>query len=466
MTVEASVEASSEAFSEPSAVRVVPRPSAALTAQLAGALWRKTLGRAVLVPLIVLAPLIAVAPTADQRFNVYWHGALFRANPFRIVPHTLARLAPFAIGAGFVAAGASSTTVLFGAMYLTSTAVVLGTAAVVCRSVSAYGRRLGWLLAVVGLLGGVLLACFNEITYLAPPLATVAALVRGRWVLRIGWRRLATGRGARLLGVLWLGFLPVFVAVRVVIFQYCSHRACYRGSDIVLSARAVWTFPVRLVAWFPPLAWVAATRADRNEWIAGTVGLLALLVLAVVGWRAYRDLPRFSPVDTHGAIGVAVVAGALIALGAGMSALNIDVQTVVARGDWGAGWRESGATAAGGALLLVALGHLALPTGPRRRWGAAVLVFTLVALAATGAAANKGYRDARARTAGDQVALRVAAEMSTFDKSAEGNARRCALQARFDALYPGYGFSQRRFAASLDDAAESIAHMPFCRPAP
>ena len=55
----------------------------------AGVLWRRALLRAALVPLIVLTPLVALAPTADHRFNVYWHGALFRDDPLRIVPHTL-----------------------------------------------------------------------------------------------------------------------------------------------------------------------------------------------------------------------------------------------------------------------------------------------------------------------------------------------------------------------------------------
>src|SRR4051795_12943271 len=55
----------------------------------AASLWRRALLRAALVPLTVLAPLVALAPTADHRFNIYWHGGLFRDDPLRIVPHTL-----------------------------------------------------------------------------------------------------------------------------------------------------------------------------------------------------------------------------------------------------------------------------------------------------------------------------------------------------------------------------------------
>ncbi|HEU5107506.1 MAG TPA: hypothetical protein VFT95_02925, partial [Micromonosporaceae bacterium] len=54
------------------------------------ALWRRAARRAVLVPCVVMAPLVTLAPTADHRFNVYWHGAMFRDNPFKIISHTLA----------------------------------------------------------------------------------------------------------------------------------------------------------------------------------------------------------------------------------------------------------------------------------------------------------------------------------------------------------------------------------------
>jgi hypothetical protein len=55
----------------------------------AGALWRRALLRAALVPVPVLAPLVALAPSRDHRFNIYWHGGLFRDDPLRIVPHTV-----------------------------------------------------------------------------------------------------------------------------------------------------------------------------------------------------------------------------------------------------------------------------------------------------------------------------------------------------------------------------------------
>jgi hypothetical protein len=533
-----------EAISAPAAPATTSQPAAEpALLPAAGVLWRRTFARAALVPLTVLAPLVALAPTADQRFNVYWHGSLFRGDPLRIVPNTLdslpgylgmgnfrplgrmlekavdlvafrltdlglpaniasrlvsfaaaivltvmatvlvdsvvargrlfrrapstlAGLTPFAVGAGFVAAGASSTTVLFGGLYLLSTAVVLGTAAVVCRAVSEEGQRLGWRLGIAGVLGGVALACFNEITYLALPLATAAALVRGRWVLGIGRRRLVSGRGARLLAALWLGFLPVFVAVRVAILGYCHQHACYRGSDVALGWGAAKTLPVRLISWWPPLMWDTAVPDGRRSWLVGAVSVGALLILGLLAWRTYRDVPRLSPAGPRAALGVAAVAAVLVALGAGMATLNADVQLTVSRGNWGAGWRDTGATATAGALLVLALLHAALMSGNRRRWGAIALLAVLVAGGATSAAANKAYRDARVGQPADLLANRVAGEMANFDRTPAGNARRCELQMEFDALYPTIAFSQRRFDESLDGAARTIARMPFCREMP
>src|SRR5690349_12954985 len=63
-------------------MRVVARPPI-------GPSWRRALLRAALAPLVVLAPIVALAPTADHKYNVYWHGGLFRDDPLRIVPDTL-----------------------------------------------------------------------------------------------------------------------------------------------------------------------------------------------------------------------------------------------------------------------------------------------------------------------------------------------------------------------------------------
>jgi len=496
-----------------------------------GALWRRALLRAALAPLVVLAPIVALAPTADHRFNVYWHGGLFRDDPLRIVPHTLdslpgylragnfrplgrmleklldltayamgdvfglpanvafrlvsfaaavllslaalllaesvvargrifdrppstlAAVVPFAVGCGLVAGGRSSPVILFGGLYLTSAALVLAVAAGVCR-IERFRRW--WIPALVA--AGAALAGFNEIAYLALPLATVAVVARGRWVLGLRWRRLLTAAPARALALLWLGFLPVFLAVRVVIARYCAAGTCYHGSDVAAGPAALESFPVRLVAWFPPLMWQSAVRGSHRPWLSGVVLVLAFVTLAALAVAAVRDLRRLSAVDRPAAAALVVAAFALVVLGAGLGALNADVQQIVAAGRWGQGWRDSAVTMPAGALLLAGAGHLVRP----RRVLLAGLVLLLAAGATVSATANKRFRDTVMATPAARLDDRLAQAMADFDPTPAGAARRCALRAEFFAMFADAPFSLRRFDKSFDTAAEQRAGVPFC----
>ena len=501
----------------------------------AGVLWRRALLRAALVPLIVLTPLVALAPTADHRFNVYWHGALFRDDPLRIVPHTLdslqgylragnfrplgrmleklldlaaytlcdvfglpanvalrlvsfaaaallcgaalllaesvvargallrrppstlAAVVPFAAGGGLIAAGRSSPVILFGGLYLTSAALVLAVPAVLCRIDPRRRIRARWWPVLI--VAGVALAGCNEIVYLALPLATAAVAARGRWVLRLPWRRLPTGAAARALGLLWLGFLPVFLAVRVVIHRYCAAGPCYRGSDLAAGPAVLQALPVRLTAWLPPLMWESAVRGGGSRpWLSGVVLIVALLVLAALAAHALRDLPRLGAVPRPAAAALLVVAGTSIVLGAALAALNGDVQQIVAAGRWGQGWRDSAVTMPAGALLLAAAGHLVRP----RRALLAGLVVLLAAGAAVSATANKRFRDTVAATPAARLDDRLAQAVTEFDPTPAGAARRCQLRAEFFALFQAAPFSLRRFDQAFDAAAGQRAGVPFC----
>jgi hypothetical protein len=491
-----------------------------------GPLWRRALLRGALVPLTVLAPIVALAPTADHRFNIYWHGGLFRDDPLRIVPQTLASVpgylqagnfrplgrmleksldliaytlgelfgvpanvafrlvefvsailltivavllaesvvargpmlrrppstlaavVPFAVGAGFVAAGRTSPAVLFGGLYFASAALVLGVVAVLCRVGAERRIRARWWPALM--LGGAALASFNELTYFTLPLATVALAVRGRLVLGLPWPRLRFG----VLIPLWLGFLPVFAAVRLVIRAYCAAGRCYHGSDVTTGPAVLAALPARLVAWFPPLMWW--TVLDGR--LSGLVLVFALVVLAVLAGLAIRDLPRLSRVDRPAALALVAVAGTLLLLGAALAALNGDVQQIVAAHRWGQGWRDTAVTAVAGALLLAALAHLAVG---RRRSLIAVIVL-LAAGSAVSATANERFRDDLMNTPAARLDDRLAQEMADFDPSPAGAARRCELRGEFFAQFAGSPFSRRRFDQSFDTAAEQRAGVPFC----
>jgi hypothetical protein len=496
------------------------------------ALWWRALLRAVLVPLPVLAPLIALAPSRDHRFNVYWHGGLFRDDTLGIVPHTMASLpgylrmgnfrlfgrmleklldlvayglgdvlglpvnvafrlvsfvaavllcvtavllaesvvapgrllsrppstlaaaVPFGVAAGFVAAGGGSPVVLFGGLYFCSAALVLTVVALLSR-IGLDARLRPWAVLPLVAAGGAL-AAVNELAYFALPLATVALAARGRLVLGASWRRVLTAAPARALAAMWLGFLPVFLAVRLIIASYCAAGRCYKGSDIRFGPDTPEALPVRLIAWLPPLTWRSA--AHGNGWLSGVVLAGALLVLGVLAWHAIRDLPRLSEVPRRSAVAVVLAAGGLIAFGAVIGALNADVQLMVAAGRWGQGWRDFAVTTTAGGVLLAAA-----PFAVRgRRWVPVTLIVVLALTATVSATANKRYRDRTMATPTAILADRLSAEMTDFDNTPAGDARRCALRADFRALHAATPYSMNRFDESLDAAARQRAGVRFC----
>ncbi|GAB1693948.1 hypothetical protein [Krasilnikovia sp. M28-CT-15] len=378
-----------------------------------------------------------------------------RGPVFRTGPTRLAALVPFAIGAAFVA-GRTSTTLLFSGLYLLSTALVLTVAAVACRAAAPQPRPLTRAVVLLAPAAGAFLAAFNEIAYLALPLASIAVYVRARVVLGLSGRASLTGPAARLVGLLWLGFLPVFVPVRLSIARICAEGGCYTGSDVALGAGAVRALPNRLLSWLPPLQWQAAADGIRWSWLAGPVTVVALLVLTLLAWRTAADLPRCAPVDRRQALGVGLVAVAVLVLGAALAALGGEMQAIAAAGRWGVGWRDSGLTAAGGMLALLA-GAVLLTRSGARALGAVLVVCVLAG--AGSAAANRRYLTDRVSSRAAIVNNAVAHEVADFDRSAAGDARRCALRAEFAGTDPR---GVARFDAAVNQATAQMYGRPFC----
>jgi hypothetical protein len=369
-----------------------------------------------------------------------------RQRLFAGPPSVVSALLPFAIAAGLVAAGRFSTTVVFGGLYLTTSALVLAVAAWACRA-----RRAG----ILAVLLGAALAAFNELAYIAVPLATAAVLLRGRVVLGDGRRP-----AVRFAVLLWVGFLPVFVPVRLLIRQRCAGGGCYVGSDIALGAAPA-TLPNRLVSWLPPLMWPRATGGGLPD-LAGAVPALALVALAVLAWFALRGLRRLPVFDRRQALGLAGVAAVLLVLAGSLAALNGDVQAMAAAGFWGQGWRDSGLTTVAGSVLLLA-------------WWRRFVVVALAALVLAGAvsaAANRDFRDASGGGRYPYLYDRIAQEVAGFDRTAAGDVRRCALRDAFiqTSTANHHGVVDRReverFDMSLDRATRHLTGRRFCSAAP
>lgn len=493
-------------------------------------LWGHVARRCVLVPAIVLTPLLAVAPSRDHRFNVYWHGGLFRDDPSGIVSHTIASgdaylrlgnfrplgrmleksldllaftgmqqlglpatvmlravsilaaigltlavvvfaesvlnrgrliggtpstvamLLPFAVGAGFVAAGQDSTTILFGGLYFSTAAIVLLVAAAACRL-----DRLRWWNGVLAVTAGAALAVFNEPAYFAVPLATAAVLIRGRFVLGIGPSRLLTSPGMRFAALLWAGFLPVFGTVRWIIRGFCADGGCYQGSDLVVDAKSVLLLPARMTAWLPPLQWRAATGTTDGAWLRGVVPVVAFLLIAALAVRTAGALKGAARPDRRALTGLAAVALVVLACGALLATLSVAVRAAMSGAElWEQGWRDSALTVPGGMLLAVAL---LLLTGRR---APAVILAALVLCGAVSATANRAYADATATLKTAQLDNRIAAAMGGFERTRAGNTRRCALLDEALQTNQHKPFLQNRYTDSLDLAARTMAGVPFC----
>ncbi len=486
----------------------------------------------VLVPLVVLAPLSAQAPSADHRLNMYFFGSRYLTRPwelpagvFEAVPYFLRlgnfrplgriyewsldvvvfamtdllgvpvniglrlltgatavlltltavlvaesllgrgrllraapaapiALLPFAVGAGFVAAGPMSTSVLFGPLYQGSAALVLAVTAWSCRAVGA--ARVGVLRGTLAVLCGAGLAAFNEMAYLAVPLATVAATARALLVLGLPPRAVLHDAGTRFAVLLWLGFLPVFLPVRAVIHHLCAAGGCYSGSDMALTAAPA-TLPNRLVAWLPPLMWQHAAPGPEGP-LSGAMPVVALAVLLLPAWLVARSLPRLPAPTGREALALAVTGAAVILLGGALASLNDWVQAEAALGRWGVGWREGALTAAGGGLLVSSL--LAVAAG-RRRAAGAVAAAVLALTAAGSAGANKTYHDGGPAERFPYLHDRIAQEIADFDPTPAGNRRRCVLRAEYAATTPG---DRPRIERILDHAAREIAGRRFCVP--
>ncbi|GLY04877.1 hypothetical protein [Actinoplanes sp. NBRC 101535] len=497
-------------------------------------LWAHVVRRCLLVPFLVLAPLAAVAPRGDQRFNLYWHGGLFRDDPLRIITHTIATtetylrlgnfrplgrmtekaldllvyigmqqlhlpatvllrlvtlgaaiavtfavvllaesvltrgrmfttapsvvalLLPYAVGAGFVAAGRNSTTTLFGGLYLSTTALVLLVAVAACRL-----ARMRWWHAVFAVTAGGALAVYNEPAYFAVPLATAAVLLRNRFVLGQGARELLRSPGVRFAALLWAGFLPVFGTVRWVIRGYCADGGCYHGSDMVVDPDSLLVLPVRMLAWTPPMSWPAATERAGASWPWGILPVVALLVLAVLALRTLKISPEADRPAGRALAGLALTALVLLTFGALPAALSVEIHTYYpGPALWQQGWRDSAVTAPAGMLLVATLLAFAARTGRR----SAGLVLAVLVLAATGTvAANRAYADAAAGWEASQLDNRIALALGAFERGRAGDARRCALLDEALRSQQDQPSKQQRYTDSLNTAAEDLAGVPFCR---
>jgi hypothetical protein len=503
--------------------------------------WWTTHLLAGLAPVLVMLPLLAMAPKADNRFNPYRFGGEYAARPWLVVTDQLASipeylangnfrpfgrmlersldlstfhvstaltvpmnvamrlvhlvavgvltvtlllvaetvtapaplrrtppshaslLLPFAFAGGLVAAGSLSTVVIFTDLYFLSSALVLGVAAAAARYQPVTERRLAPGRAIAALAIGAALASFNEIAYLAPPLALAAVAARGRLTLAVPWRELVRSAAAKAVGLGWLGFLLVFIPIRSIIASNCADGSCYDNSAVAIGVELVPALGHRLVSWIPlPVYWGVATdgsislRAIARNPVTYVLAL-ALAGVAVAAWRSRSERRALTRDEL---LALAAVGAVLLVLGAGLAAASEAVQSSVAEG-WhvGSGWRETQLTVAGGSLLVTA----ALLALARDRPAVLTLgMVGLVGLAAATQLANQALVGTQAPIAESAVHNQIAVAVTNFVDNEDGDAVRCRLLEDFVAIHPERDDWHARLERALDAATQARYARDFC----
>ncbi|WP_109473682.1 hypothetical protein [Ornithinimicrobium cavernae] len=410
---------------------------------------------------LVFAVLVCVAA-------VLWAETLSREGPaLSGRPSALALLTALTFPM-FLVASTGSAVVLYTSLYACSVAVVLLVASWTSRRAGFDSRRAGPVLLVAAVLIGAAMAAFNEITYLAVPLAVVTVAARGLLTLRMRLVDVLVSRAARVVLAAAVGFAAVLVPVRLLIAERCADGGCYAASDLSVTEAALPALGHRLLSAVPPVPWLAAEPSPQR-WVPqtdpvllGSLGALAVLVLLTAWEVRTRHLPPWRVVLVVVLAGLALLVGSSLAM-----ALTTEVQNRVAGGEWpvGRGWRDLWLVAAAGSVVVAGVGCLLarIAGGPHRRAGRLVMM-ALVVLLGTGSSVTLGVNEAqdaheRAGSEGD-LFDRISVALADHDTGTD--AQRCALLAEFATIHPQRLDWQERLDTALESASQAWHQAPFC----
>lgn len=401
--------------------------------------------------------------------TVVWAETVSRQEPLMTGPPSIATLMT-ALGVPLLLVGTfPSAVVVFTALYFGSAALVLLVATAAARRDWFDSQRAGILLLGSAALVGACLAAFNEIAYLAAPLAAATVAARGLLTLDMSFGALVRTTAARVVLALGAGFVAVVVPVRLIIAGRCSDGGCYSPSALNISEAALPALGHRLLSAMPPTPWTAA-GTHPAEWLPGSnVALLVLHALVIVLIvLSLRDALASRLLPGRGVIALALAGGALL-VGAGAAmALTVEIQERVASGQFavGSGWRENGLLAAGTALVVAAAGTALARLGgqlgtPRT---ARAVAGTLMSVLGVGAMITMGVN---AAVAADQ---RPDEEAELFDRISiallhggpDNDAERCAMVEEFGDLHPNRAGWHDRLRLALESASAARHEMPFC----
>jgi hypothetical protein len=380
-------------------------------------------------------------------------------------------LAGVLFAATLVGAGNVSAVVMFSTMYFGSAIIVLlvcGAFVAIRRAGERTSPTHGRLVAFAAL--GAVCASFNELTYLALPLSAITVLATvpgherdGSFLERLG----RTGQLQRWIAFA-LGFAVVSLPVRVAIYRICSQPGaeCYEQTHATLEGWSLWLLTYRVAVGVPYVGWMASYPGMAEHELGPVLGALVVLAglvaalavgVALTG-RGTATLAR----DTHtrSLLGLTVLGAGFVVLAATVASLSEGVQT----GRPGAGWRETPFTLVGMALVGTAV------LGSLRRWigtgssAGRVVIASACAIVAVTVGGTMTYNIKRVATDGahpewvlhNEIALSVA----TFDRSSEGDGRRCELVRRLEET--ATESLANNLVDGLDIVARQRAGVPYC----
>ena len=336
---------------------------------------------------------------------------------------------------------------------------------------------------------GLLAAMTFELMYLLPVTCIAMIVLRAR-LSGLTVRAIpSTGAFQRWIA-LCLGFLAVFIPSRIAIAMACAVNDCYGNTNPVLSGFSVGQWLGRSMSGLPVEGWFSTSPgtidpgALGQTWsgVSGNVWLvLAGASMAALAVRAGARLIEDSghdPSPRHGRrLGAGlVVFGAVLALApAFMVSLSEGLQGWNDRGWELHDWRDTLLVQVGWAFILygtlVVVWSLAThrrPEGksPSRRLapllvaGLALCLSVPVVLAL---GANARYAESRRERPLTNIVNLISAASVDFDKTAAGQAHRCALLAEYGGLVcESCWHSGPRLAEQLNNLSLARHGAAFC----
>ncbi len=336
---------------------------------------------------------------------------------------------------------------------------------------------------------GLAAAMTFELMYLLPVTCITLIFLRAR-LSGMAVRDIPSTEAFHRWMALCLGFLTVFIPSRIAIAMACSANDCYGNTKPVLPEFSPGQWLGRSLSGLPVEGWFSMSPgtidpgALDQAWSGVTTNVilvLAAVALAAAGVRAAARLVKASghepspfPYRRFGS-GLVIFGTVLALLPAFLVSLSEGLQGWDDRG-WGLhDWRDTLLVQVGWAFILYGTlvvvwsrtaRHRPEGKGPTRRLRLvliAILALFLSLPPVLALGANARYAESRRSRPLTSVVNLISAASVDFDRTAAGEARRCALLAEYSELVcESCWHSGPRLAEQLNNLSRSRYGAAFC----